>query len=139
MSNSLDGLRIIVVEDNALNREIIERLLEDRGVIFESVENGQEAVEQYQKQGNGYYDAILMDIQMPVINGLEATKKIRSLEQADAADIPIIAMTANAFQEDRDAARDAGMNAHLSKPVNIDQIQKVICSEIKKRKNNFQK
>ena len=76
---------------------------------------------------------------MPVMNGLEATKKIRSLEQADAADIPIIAMTANAFQEDRDAARDAGMNAHLSKPVNIDQIQKVICSEIKKRKNNFQK
>ena len=96
-------------------------------------------MEQYQKQGNGYYDAILMDIQMPVMNGLEATKKIRSLEQADAADIPIIAMTANAFQEDRDAARDAGMNAHLSKPVNIDQIQKVICSEIKKRKNNFQK
>ena len=80
-----------------------------------------------------------MDIQMPVMNGLEATKKIRSLEQADAADIPIIAMTANAFQEDRDAARDAGMNAHLSKPVNIDQIQKVICSEIEKRKNNFQK
>ena len=139
VSNSLDGLRILVVEDNALNREIIERLLEDRGVIFESVENGQEAVEQYQKQGNGYYDAILMDIQMPVMNGLEATKKIRSLEQADATDIPIIAMTANAFQEDRDAARDAGMNAHLSKPVNIDQIQKVICSEIKKRKNNFQK
>ena len=80
-----------------------------------------------------------MDIKMPVMNGLEATKKIRSLEQADAADIPIIAMTANAFQEDRDAARDAGMNAHLSKPVNIDQIQKVICSEIEKRKNNFQK
>ena len=137
--NSLEGLRILVVEDNALNREIIERLLEDRGVIFESAENGQEAVEQYQKRGSGYYDAILMDIQMPVMNGLEATKKIRSLDMADAADIPIIAMTANAFQEDRDAAKQAGMNAHLSKPVNIDQIQTVICSEVEKRKKNFQK
>ena len=128
MSNSLDGLRILVVEDNALNREIIERLLEDRGVIFESVENGQEAVEQYQKQGNGYYDAILMDIQMPNMNGYDATRTIRGLRDSGKADIPILAMTANAFEEDKHEAYRCGMNGHLAKPINVRELMKELAN-----------
>ena len=116
------GRRILLAEDNELNREIVVELIETTGAAVESANDGAEAVEKFESSQPGYYDLILMDIQMPRMNGYEATKQIRALDRSDARSIPIFAMTANAFTEDIDMSRDAGMNAHISKPIDISQL-----------------
>ncbi len=122
----LTGLRFLAAEDNAINAEILEELLEIEGASCEIVENGQLALERFQQAKEGEFDAILMDVQMPVMNGHDAAKAIRSLKRDDAKCIPIIAMTANAFSEDEKAALDAGMDAHVAKPLNMELLKKVI-------------
>ena len=115
----LKGKRLLLVEDNELNREIAEEILQESGFIIESAEDGTIAVDMVKKSLPGYYDLILMDIQMPIMNGYEATKAIRSLENTALANIPIVAMTANAFEEDKKMAMDCGMNAHVAKPIEV--------------------
>ena len=114
--------RILVVEDNDLNREIAMEILSMSGAQVETAENGKEAVEMVQASSKGYYDLILMDLQMPVMNGYEATKAIRALERPDAARIPIIAMTADAFSEDVKRCLDCGMDAHAAKPIDVKEV-----------------
>ena len=123
---ALRGKRILMVEDNALNAEIAETLLKDRGAKLTLAKDGQEAVELFEKSRPGTFDGILMDVMMPVMDGLTATKTIRALPRPDAATIPIIAMTANAFQEDAQKCYDAGMNAHIGKPLEMDKVVTVI-------------
>lgn len=113
----LTGKRILVVEDNEINREIAVALIKKKGMLAEVAENGQEAVEQFTSHAPGYYDVILMDIRMPVMSGLTATKRIRAMEREDGKTIPIVAMTANAFIRDVEASFAAGLNEHLSKPI----------------------
>ena len=118
---------MLVVEDNDINAEILMELLDMEGILSERAENGRAAVELFRSKPEGYYDGILMDIQMPEMNGYEATKAIRSLDdRPDGRTIPIIAMTANAFAEDVQASVDAGMNGHLSKPIVMDEVVKAI-------------
>lgn len=119
---ALAGHRILVAEDNELNWEILMELLSDVGMKPEWAENGKVCLEKFQKSEQGYYDAILMDVRMPVMNGYEATAAIRSSEHRDALTIPIIAMTADAFSEDIKRCLDSGMNAHTAKPVNVDEL-----------------
>lgn len=130
--SSIHGLNLMLVEDNELNAEIAEVLLEDEGAIITSVNDGREAVELFNNNPVGTFDAILMDIMMPVMDGLTATKAIRALNRSDAGTIPIIAMTANAFEEDVQKCLDAGMNAHLAKPLDIEKVKKTICEQIQK-------
>lgn len=118
----LSGIRILVAEDNDLNWEILEELLSDNGMDLEWAENGKICLEKFEESEQGYYDAILMDIRMPVMNGYEATKAIRALERPDAQTIPIIAMTADAFSEDIKRCLDCGMNAHTAKPINLPEV-----------------
>ncbi len=118
--------RILLVEDNDLNREIAKELLEMEAFLVETAENGQEGVTAFSSKPAYYYDVILMDIQMPVMNGYDAAKAIRQLERKDAAEIPIIALTANAFADDIYAAKQAGMNTHLAKPLDLKQLCKVL-------------
>ena len=124
---SIKGLHILLAEDNELNMEIAEFMLQNEGADVTKAWNGQEAVEVFKKSEPGEFDVILMDIMMPVMNGYEATKMIRSLDREDAKAIPIIAMTANAFTEDRLRAKEAGMNEHIAKPVDVRLLVKVIC------------
>lgn len=119
---SLEGMRILLVEDNELNREIAKDILEEVGVIVEEAEDGSIAVNMIQNSDVGYYDLILMDIQMPYMDGYKATQVIRGFENRELADIPIVAMTANAFEEDKNKALEAGMNSHLAKPINIGEL-----------------
>ena len=123
---SIKGMKILLAEDNELNMEIAKFLLEEEGAEILPVVNGAEAVSAFAKSQPGEMDAILMDVMMPVLNGHEATRRIRSLDRPDAAGIPIIAMTASAFAEDRIAARNAGMSAHLAKPLDIRQVIETI-------------
>lgn len=123
---SLEGMHFLAAEDNEINAEILAEILEMEGASCEVVENGLQAVERFQKGKEGEFDAILMDVQMPVMNGHDATRAIRCLERGDAGRIPIIAMTANAFAEDEKAARDAGMDAHVAKPLHVEHLKKVI-------------
>ena len=125
---SIKGLHILLAEDNELNMEIAEFVLQNVGADVTKAWNGQEAVELFRKSEPGGFDIILMDIMMPVMNGYEATKMIRSLDREDAKKIPIIAMTANAFTEDRIRAKEAGMNEHVAKPVDVELLMKVIYS-----------
>ena len=119
---SLRGKRLLVCEDNAINALIIRRLLEKQGISVVPAENGQLGVDTFAASPIGGFDGILMDVRMPVMDGLSAVRAIRSMDRADARTVPIIAMTANAFEEDQRASRDAGMNAHLAKPVNPGQL-----------------
>ena len=120
---SISGLSLLLAEDNELNAEIAEVLLKDEGAHITLVKDGQQAVDAFAGSEPGTFDAILMDIMMPNMDGITATKRIRTMNRQDAKDIPIIAMTANAFEEDARRCMEAGMNAHLSKPF---QMKKVI-------------
>ena len=126
--HTIKGTRILLVEDNELNAEIAKTVLEDVGALITRVEDGQQAVKLFKEKPAGTFDAILMDLMMPVMDGYTATKKIRSLEHSDAKTIPIIAMTANAFQEDAEKCIAVGMNAHLAKPLDIEKMKKTIKS-----------
>ncbi|MBR6013220.1 MAG: response regulator [Selenomonadaceae bacterium] len=128
---SLEGRKILVVEDMAVNAEIIMMLLEMQGMISEHAENGQIAVDMFKEKPPGYYSAVLMDIRMPVMDGLKATETIRALDRDDAKTIPILAMTANAFDEDVQRSLQAGMNAHLAKPVDPELLFKSLQEFIK--------
>ena len=115
----LCGTRILLTEDNDLNAEIAVELLQEEGCTIDRAKDGVECVDMLEKAANGTYQLILMDIQMPVMNGYDAARKIRGLDDPQKANIPIIAMTANAFTEDRQVALDAGMNDHIAKPINM--------------------
>ena len=128
---SIKGLHILLTEDNELNMEIAEFMLQNEGADVEKAWNGQEAVELFKKSEPGEFDVILMDIMMPVMNGYEAAKMIRSLEREDAKKVPIIAMTANAFTEDRIRAKEAEMDEHVAKPVDVELLIKVIHKLVK--------
>ncbi len=123
---SIRGLHILLAEDNELNMEIAEFMLQNEGAKVTKAWDGQEAVKIFEKSRSGEFDVILMDIMMPVMNGYEAAKMIRSLDKEDAKAIPIIAMTANAFAEDRIRAKEAGMDEHVAKPVDVELLIKVI-------------
>ena len=127
------GLRILVVEDNALNREIAAYTLEDAGVEVVMAEDGKRAVETFAASPEHTFDAVLMDIMMPVMDGIQATREIRRLPRRDARTVPIIAMTANAFVEDRRKTLDAGMNAHLAKPLEPEQLRAVLAQYCRKK------
>ncbi len=118
----LRNSRILLVDDNDLNREIAITLLEDEGFIVEYAVNGCEAVEKLMDAPSGHFELVLMDVQMPVMNGYDATKAIRHLNDPARANIPILAMTADAFEEDRQKALRCGMNGHLTKPIEIDKL-----------------
>ena len=120
------GKRILLVEDNPMNREIATEYLQDFGFLVESAEDGKQACDILQNSNPGYFDIVLMDIQMPVMNGYEATKVIRNFENKEIANIPILAMTANAFEEDKRDALEAGMNGHLAKPIDIVELKNVL-------------
>ena len=113
----LRGKRVLLAEDMAINAEIMMMVLNMRGIKADHAENGRIAVELFTSHPEGYYDAILMDMRMPEMDGLEASRTIRAMERADAKTVPIIALTANAFDEDVQRSMQAGLNAHLSKPV----------------------
>ena len=119
---TLEGKRVLIVEDLPENAEIVADLLELEGVETERAENGQVAVEMMEKSEEGYYDAILMDLRMPVMDGLEATRRIRALSREDARTVPIIALTANSFETDVKESLSAGMNAHLGKPADAETL-----------------
>ena len=129
---SIQGFHVLLTEDNELNMEIAEFVLQNEGAVVTKAWNGQKAVDIFRKNRPGEFDAILMDIMMPVMNGYEAAKMIRSLDREDAKVIPIIAMTANAFTEDKMRAKEAGMDEHIAKPVDGKLLVKVI-NELVKR------
>lgn len=125
VSTHLNGIKILLAEDNDLNWEIAEELLSELGMELERAENGQICIEMFQKSAVGYYDAVLMDIRMPVMTGYEAAWGIRKLEREDS-DIPIIAMTADAFSEDIKRCLDCGMNAHVAKPIDVQEVARLL-------------
>ena len=130
---SLDGLKVLLVEDNEMNRESTTTTLTDFGVVVDTANDGDTAVEKVEKSKPGQYDLILMDIQMPRMNGYDATRAIRSLSNKKLANIPIVAMTANAFEEDRKNAYDSGMNGHLAKPVDVSLMVATLSNYYKKK------
>ena len=125
------GKRVLLVEDIELNREIAEAILEETGFLVEAAPDGTDAVEMMKRAEEGYYDVILMDVQMPVMNGYEATRAIRALHREDVKKLPIIAMTANAMDEDKEAALKSGMNAHIAKPISVDFFISVLARFLK--------
>jgi len=129
--HTIKGKRILIAEDNELNAEIVKTVLEDVGALVTRVEDGQQAVELFKEKPAGTFDAILMDLMMPIMDGYTATREIRSLERSDSKTIPIIAMTANAFQEDAEKCIAVGMNAHLAKPLDIEKVMITICRLVK--------
>ena len=129
-SMELSGKRVLLVEDNAINMEIAHAILEEEHLNITEAKNGKEALEIFQNSKLSEYDVIIMDVMMPVMDGLEATKAIRMLEREDAKKIPIIAMTANAFEEDRKACLDAGMDEHIGKPIDIPLLKRTITKAI---------
>ena len=133
---SIQGLHILLVEDNDLNMEIAEFVLENEGAIVIKAENGKEAVDIFQSSGIGECDAILMDIMMPVMDGLTASRIIRAMDRLDARTIPIIAMTANAFTEDKIKAKEAGMDEHIAKPLDRRVLVEVVARLINKEKKH---
>jgi CheY-like chemotaxis protein len=128
--NMLEGYQILMAEDHPLNTMVARKLLESRGAVVTVAENGQIAVDIFDESEPGFFDAILMDIRMPVMDGLDATRTIRSMKRLDARTIPIIAMTANALDEDRRKTKDAGMNAHLAKPFEPMQLFQTLVEHI---------
>ena len=131
---SLSGLKVLAAEDNEINAEILMELLDMEGVTCEIACNGKEALEKFEKSKPEQYDFIFMDVQMPIMNGYEATAAIRKCNHPRAKDIPIIAMTANAFEDDVKAAIESGMNAHIAKPVDMEKLKVVVNNLQKKSK-----
>ena len=129
---NLKGKRALLVEDNELNQEIAKMLLEDEGLVITTASDGQEAVDAFQASPEFAYDFIFMDIMMPVMDGLAAARLIRALPRKDAADVPIFAMTANAFQDDIQQSMDAGMNEHLMKPLDMEKIRQAMQEHVRK-------
>ena len=123
--------RLLLVEDNHINMEIANMILTQAGFMVETAENGKIAVDMVAASEPGYYDAILMDIQMPEMDGYEATRAIRAMREPAHANIPILAMTANAFKEDEEAAFEAGMQAHIAKPIDVNVMMKALASVLK--------
>ncbi|MDD2968116.1 MAG: response regulator [Lachnospiraceae bacterium] len=123
----LVGKRILIVEDHPLNAQIVKRLLEKKNAIIYQAEDGKIALDKFETSRDGFFDAILMDIRMPNMNGLDATRAIRALDRTDAKKIPIIAMTANAYAKDVEACKEAGMNVHLGKPIEPEKMYKALC------------
>ena len=132
-SEILEGRNILLAEDNDLNAEIAEAILERAGLKIERVENGIQCVDRIMEMPAGTYDMILMDIQMPKMNGYKATQTIRHLPDKDKACIPIIAMTANAFEEDKREAIAAGMNGHIAKPIQVDNMLSILSEIIRQQ------
>ena len=130
---SLHGLHILLVEDNELNMEIAEFIVTDEGAVVTKAKNGKEAVDYFEKSSVGTYDAILMDVMMPIMDGLTASETIRKMNRADAKTIPIIAMTANAFTDDKMKAKEAGMDAHIAKPLNREVLVETVFKVITKK------
>lgn len=126
------GLHVLLVEDNEVNMEIAAFLLEDSGAEVTKAWNGAEGLEKFKASAPGTYNLILMDIMMPVMNGLEAAEKIRALDRPDSETVPIFAMTANAFSDDAARSRKAGMNEHLTKPLDLEKITKAVRKYCKK-------
>ena len=122
----LSGKSVLLVEDNELNLEIAKMLLEDEKMVVTTAENGEKAVDIVSRSVPGGFDFIFMDIMMPVMDGLEAARQIRTLNRKDTKEVPIIAMTANAFQDDIRECIDAGMNAHIAKPIDIEKVKMTI-------------
>ena len=121
-ADPLIGMKALVVEDNELNLDIVTEVLRERGLVVTSAENGQIAVDLFSSSPPGTFDVILMDMHMPVMGGVEAAKRIRAMEHLDAQTIPILALTANDFEEDIRQTREAGMNDHLTKPFDMEKI-----------------
>ena len=134
LSKNLSGLTALLVEDNELNMEIAKFILENAGINVVTAKDGKEAVDIFAKSEVHYFDVILMDIMMPVMDGITATKTIRAMERPDAKTIPIIAMTANAFKEDEEKCMAAGMNEHLAKPLEEDKVVRAIYENIVKKR-----
>ena len=127
----LKGKKLLLVEDNALNRELAQEILKEAGFVVDTAEDGEIAVQKMKQAAPGQYDLILMDIQMPRMDGYEATRQIRALPDAAKAGIPIFAMTANAFEEDRQNALKAGMDGHIAKPLDIPHLLQVLADVLK--------
>ena len=125
------GRKILIVEDNKMNRDIARDILVDNGLEVVLAENGQEAVEMVKNSKEGQYDLVLMDVQMPVMDGYAATRQIRTLSEKFQSRIPIVAMTANAFEEDRKAAFDAGMDEHIAKPIDFEKMKYILAIFLK--------
>ena len=130
--DSLHGMRVLLVEDNVLNLEITEYLLTHEGCSVQTAANGQEAVRIFEQSRPFYFDTILMDVMMPVMDGYAATRAIRALDRPDAGKVHIVAMTANAFAEDIAKCKEAGMDAHLPKPFKADQLVAAIAAQANK-------
>ena len=128
----ISGVKLMLAEDNELNAEIAETLLSDAGADVTVVSDGKQAVELFRSSAPHTFDAILMDIMMPVMDGLAAARAVRALDREDAKTIPIIAMTANAFREDAQKCFEAGMNEHLAKPLDMAQVKMAICRHLRK-------
>lgn len=120
------GMRLLVAEDNELSREVMEELLSMNGISCDVVTNGIECIEKFKDSDSGMYDAILMDVQMPKMNGIDAAKHIRMMDKADAKRVPIVAMTANALSSDVQSCLDAGMNKHLAKPIDVNKLLRAL-------------
>ena len=131
--SDLTGIRVLLVEDNALNLEIAQFFLQQHGADVTVARNGQEAVEQFAASAPGGFDVILMDVMMPVMNGYEATQAIRAMERPDAKTVPILAMSANAFQDDIRRSREMGMNEHLAKPLSTEKLIAAICRHVRRK------
>jgi CheY-like chemotaxis protein len=125
-ATQLQGMKVLLVEDNELNMEIATEILSDEGIITTEAENGRVACDIFKASEPGTFDLILMDVMMPVMNGYDATREIRACSHPQAETIPIIAMTANAYREDVEKAMEAGMNAHVAKPIDIHLLLSVL-------------
>ena len=125
-SSKLYGRRVLLCEDNAMNREIAAAILHSRGIETIFAANGEEGVETFSRLPAGYFDAVLMDLRMPVMDGLSAAKHIRALSRPDAATIPVIALSADAYESDRENSRLAGMNGHIAKPIDPEELFRVL-------------
>ena len=138
VQEDFSGMRILLAEDNGLNREIAVEVLKEYGFEIVETENGKVAVEKLKDSPAGFFDAILMDIQMPVMDGYMATREIRALADPQIANIPIIALSANAFEEDKHASYVAGMDGHLAKPIDVSELIKVLGNILRKKGNVYE-